>query len=94
MATKTIAATMAQNNSGRVLDDVIQNDLRYVIKRRSLLQAILLIRMRGHSCNTAVALRAKAPAEDAVRRCSPQVKAPLGLLMTMRGHNAPTDAVR
>ncbi|ABU57267.1 MULTISPECIES: prevent-host-death family protein [Roseiflexus] len=43
MATKTIAATMAQNNSGGVLDDVIQNDLRYVIKRRSLPQAILLI---------------------------------------------------
>lgn len=42
MATKTIASTVAQNNFGRVLDDVIQNDSRYVIKRRGLPQAILL----------------------------------------------------
>lgn len=42
MATKTISSTVAQNNFGRILDDVIQNDSRYVIKRRGLPQALLL----------------------------------------------------
>ncbi|MEW6580602.1 MAG: type II toxin-antitoxin system Phd/YefM family antitoxin [Chloroflexota bacterium] len=42
MATKTIPSTEAQNNFGRILDDVIQNDSRYVIKRRNAPQAILL----------------------------------------------------
>jgi len=42
MATKTIPSTEAQNNFGRILDDVIQNGTRYVIKRRNISQAILL----------------------------------------------------
>lgn len=42
MTTKTIPSTEAQNNFGRILDDVIQNNARYVIKRRSTSQAILL----------------------------------------------------
>ncbi|ABQ92624.1 type II toxin-antitoxin system Phd/YefM family antitoxin [Roseiflexus sp. RS-1] len=42
MATKTISSTIAQNNFGRILDDVIQNDSRYVIKRRGSSQVILL----------------------------------------------------
>jgi PHD/YefM family antitoxin component YafN of YafNO toxin-antitoxin module len=42
VATKTIPSTEAQNNFGRILDDVIQNDTRYVIKRRDAPQAILL----------------------------------------------------
>jgi len=42
MITKIIPSTEAQNNFGRILDDVIQNDTRYVIKRRSMPQAILL----------------------------------------------------
>ncbi len=42
MATKIISSTVAQNNFGRILDDVIQNDSRYVVKRRGLPQAILL----------------------------------------------------
>ena len=40
--TKTIASTEAQNNFGRILDDVVQNDARYIIKRRHASQAILL----------------------------------------------------
>ena len=40
--TKTIPSTEAQNNFGRILDDVIQNGTRYVIKRRDTPQAILL----------------------------------------------------
>ncbi len=40
--TKTIASTDAQNNFGQVLNDVIQNQTRYVIKRRNLPQAIVL----------------------------------------------------
>lgn len=42
MTTKAIASTEAQNNFGRILDDVVQNDARYIIKRRQASQAILL----------------------------------------------------
>jgi hypothetical protein len=42
VTTKTIPSTEAQNNFGRILDDVIQNSTRYVIKRRNISQAILL----------------------------------------------------
>jgi len=42
VTTKTIPSTQAQNNFGRILDDVIQNDTRYVIKRRNTPQVILL----------------------------------------------------
>ena len=42
MVTRTIASTQAQNHFGQVLDDVIQNDTRYVIKRRGISQAIIL----------------------------------------------------
>lgn len=43
MATsKTIASTEAQNNFGLILNDVIQNNTRYIIKRHSLPQAIFL----------------------------------------------------
>jgi prevent-host-death family protein len=42
VTTKTIPSTEAQNNFGRILDDVIQNGTRYVIKRRDTPQAVLL----------------------------------------------------
>lgn len=42
MQTKTIASTTAQNNFGQVLDDVSQNNTRYIVKRRNAPQAILL----------------------------------------------------
>lgn len=42
MNTKTISSTQAQNNFGRILDDVIQNNTRYVVKRRTSPQVILL----------------------------------------------------
>jgi len=42
MITKSISSTEAQNNFGRILDDVIQNDVRYIIKRRNASQAIIL----------------------------------------------------
>ncbi len=42
MGTKLIASTEAQNNFGRILDDVVQNSTRYVIQRRNAAQAILL----------------------------------------------------
>lgn len=42
VTTKTIPSTEVQNNFGRILDDVIQNDVRYIIKRRNTSQAILL----------------------------------------------------
>jgi PHD/YefM family antitoxin component YafN of YafNO toxin-antitoxin module len=42
MKTKTIASTEAQNNFGRILNDVIQNSTRYIVKRRDLPQAIIL----------------------------------------------------
>lgn len=42
MTTKTISSTDAQNNFGRILDDVVQNSARYVVQRRNHSQAILL----------------------------------------------------
>jgi prevent-host-death family protein len=42
MGTKTIASTEAQNNFGRVLDDVVLNGTRYIIQRRNASQAVLL----------------------------------------------------
>lgn len=42
MKTKTISSTEAQNNFGRILDDVVQNSARYVVKRRHQAQAIVL----------------------------------------------------
>ena len=42
MKTKTIASTEAQNNFGRILNDVMQNNTRYIVKRRHVSQAIIL----------------------------------------------------
>jgi len=42
MSTKTISSTDAQNHFGRILDDVIQNNTRYILKRRSSPKAIVL----------------------------------------------------
>lgn len=42
MAIKSIGSTEAQNNFGRVLDDVTLNNTRYVIRRRGAAQAVLL----------------------------------------------------
>ncbi len=43
MATsKTIASTEVQNNFGLILSDIVQNNTRYIIKRHSLPQAIIL----------------------------------------------------
>ena len=42
MRTKLIASTEAQNNFGRILDDIVQNSTRYIIQRRNTSQAILL----------------------------------------------------
>lgn len=42
MKMKIIASTEAQNNFGQILNDVIQNNTRYIIKRRNLPQAIVL----------------------------------------------------
>jgi len=42
MITKRLSSTLAQNNFGQVLDDVIQNHTRYIIERRGVPQAIIL----------------------------------------------------
>jgi len=42
MNTKAIASTDAQNNFGRILNDVVQNQTRYIIKRHNSPQAIVL----------------------------------------------------
>jgi PHD/YefM family antitoxin component YafN of YafNO toxin-antitoxin module len=42
MKTKLVASTEAQNNFGRVLDDIVQNSTRYIIRRRNASQAIIL----------------------------------------------------
>jgi len=42
MSIKSISSTEAQNNFGRVLDDVVLNRARYIIKRRGVSHAIVL----------------------------------------------------
>jgi PHD/YefM family antitoxin component YafN of YafNO toxin-antitoxin module len=42
MVAKSISSTKAQNNFGRVLDDIIHNHTRYVVERRGTPQAIML----------------------------------------------------
>jgi prevent-host-death family protein len=42
MGTKLIASTEAQNNFGRILDDVVQNSTRYIVQRRNAPQAIIM----------------------------------------------------
>ena len=42
MTTKTISSTEAQNNFGRILDDVVQNNARYILKRRSSAMALII----------------------------------------------------
>jgi prevent-host-death family protein len=42
MTTKLIASTEAQNNFGRILDDVTQNGTRYIVRRRAQSQAVIL----------------------------------------------------
>ena len=40
--TRTIASTEAQNNFGKIIDSVVQDHVRYIIKRRNMSQAIIL----------------------------------------------------
>jgi prevent-host-death family protein len=42
MKTKLVSSTEAQNNFGRILDDVVQSGTRYVVQRRNAAQAIIL----------------------------------------------------
>jgi len=42
MATKSISSTKAQNNFGRVLDDITQNHTRYIVERRGIPQVVIL----------------------------------------------------
>ena len=42
MSTRMIASTKVQHHFGQILDDVIQNNTRYVVKRRNIPQVIIL----------------------------------------------------
>ncbi|MCX7683581.1 MAG: type II toxin-antitoxin system Phd/YefM family antitoxin [Anaerolineae bacterium] len=42
MTTRSISSTVAQNNFGRVLDDVTHNHTRYVVERRGIPLAIII----------------------------------------------------
>ncbi len=42
MDIKTITSTEAQNNFGQVIDAVVQENTRYVVKRRNVSQAIIM----------------------------------------------------
>jgi len=42
MTTKSISSTKAQNNFGRVIDDVTRNHTRYIVERRGIPQVIIL----------------------------------------------------
>lgn len=42
MVTKSLSSTKAQNNFGRVLDDVTRNHARYIVNRRGMPEVIIL----------------------------------------------------
>ena len=42
MKTKVITSTKAQNNFGQIIDSVVQDRTRYVVKRRNVSQAIIM----------------------------------------------------
>jgi prevent-host-death family protein len=42
MTTRSISSTKAQNNFGRVIDDVTRNHTRYIVERRGIPQVIIL----------------------------------------------------
>ncbi|MBI2502822.1 MAG: type II toxin-antitoxin system Phd/YefM family antitoxin [Candidatus Latescibacteria bacterium] len=42
MLTKIVSSTEAQNNFGQIMDSVVQESTRYVIKRRNTSQAIIM----------------------------------------------------
>lgn len=42
MSTKAIASTLAQNHFGQILDDVIKNHTRYVVKRHGVPQLMMI----------------------------------------------------
>ncbi len=42
MPTRTITSTEAQNNFGQIIDTVVQEHTRYIIKRRNAPQAIMM----------------------------------------------------
>ncbi len=42
MTTKSISSTEAQNNFGQVMNDITQNQTRYIIERRGSPQAVIL----------------------------------------------------
>jgi prevent-host-death family protein len=42
MATKSISSTEAQNKFGQVMNDVTQNQTRYIVERRGNPQAVIL----------------------------------------------------
>ena len=42
MPTRTITSTEAQNNFGQIIDAVVQEHTRYIIKRRNAPQAIMM----------------------------------------------------
>lgn len=42
MVIKSISSTTAQNNFGQVLEDVAQNQIRYIVERRGIAKAVIL----------------------------------------------------
>lgn len=42
MATKRISSTQAQNNFGQFLDDVTNNQTRFIIERRGVPKAVII----------------------------------------------------
>ena len=42
MSTKTVTSTEVQNNFGQIIDTVVQERTRYIIKRRNVPQAIIM----------------------------------------------------
>lgn len=42
MSVKSISSTIAKNKFGQVLEDVTQNDVRYIIERHGIAKAVII----------------------------------------------------
>lgn len=84
MTTHSISSTQAKNNFGRILDDVTQNHVRYIIARRGAPQAIMI------SFNDFASILAdeaeRLQMTSVLRELRPQYS-----LGTVLGHQAPPE---
>ncbi|MFC1529563.1 type II toxin-antitoxin system Phd/YefM family antitoxin [Gemmatimonadota bacterium] len=70
MTSKTITSTQAQNNFGQILQEVVQRNTRFIIKRHDVAQAVLISLTDMESLLTEGAHQ--GPMVDMLREVSPK----------------------